>query len=279
MLDGLICLQFDLGFGHRFSLAVPRTKQLMDLEAFVEEALHQSAHGQMLIVAQLADQNGIQLPRNSAEGGELPIGHVFNEMDVVSVLCKTKASLNGLAPNVPAAPMLSMPYALPTGGHGAAMPPYMQAQAMPAGVPTTLPPLQVLPVRSRHPTPSAARTTGSSPSPPRGGSMLQPSSAVVQPAQPCARSNDGAGDKGVSSIADLVDTGAEPSAIKTETIGLLSTIEIPADDDDDENDDEVNTTADMDMNTTCTNAAVPSIKTESITMHAGTIESASELVV
>ena len=90
MLNGSIRLQFDLGFGHSFSLPIPRKKQLMELSALVEQALHQSGPGQMLLVTRLTDANGVQVPATVEEGGHFFVGHSFNEKDVVSVLCQTK---------------------------------------------------------------------------------------------------------------------------------------------------------------------------------------------
>merc|ERR1712196_23456 len=62
----------------------------MEMAAFVEHALHQSGPGQMLLVTQLTDRNGVRLPSSAADGGQLAVGHIFNEMDVVSVGCKQK---------------------------------------------------------------------------------------------------------------------------------------------------------------------------------------------
>jgi len=89
-MAGSIRLQFDLGFGHSFALSIPQEKKLMEMSSFVEHALHQSGPGQMLLVTQLTDRNGVQLPNAEEDGGQLAVGQIFSEMDVVSVVCRQR---------------------------------------------------------------------------------------------------------------------------------------------------------------------------------------------
>ena len=80
------------------------------MSAFVEHALHQSGPGQMLLVTQLTDRNGVQLPSTIADGGQLAVGQIFNEMDVVSVVCRQRAGANAAGPS--GTEVVQMPYAL-----------------------------------------------------------------------------------------------------------------------------------------------------------------------
>jgi hypothetical protein len=108
-LAGSIRLQFDLGFGHSFNLSVPRGMRLMDMGPFVEEALHQSGPGQMLLVTSLTDCNGASLPTTVEDGGHLAAGHKFREMDVVSVVCRQR-QMAAVATQPTVKPPASMPY-------------------------------------------------------------------------------------------------------------------------------------------------------------------------
>jgi len=110
LVTGTIRLQFDLGFGHSFALPVPRSKRLMEMTDFVESALHQSGPGQMLLVSQLTDRHGNQLPSTAADGGNLLVGHIFAEMDVVAVICRQRGLANS---NSRTTASKTMPYSLP----------------------------------------------------------------------------------------------------------------------------------------------------------------------